>query len=68
LKITIATTGNLGLSNAVLLAQNNEVATLESLVDMLNSQESGLQVQGHWSKSTVIPLTIKKKSKKVYEF
>lgn len=43
MKITIADTGYVGLSNAILLAQHNEVITLDIIqekVDMINNKKS----------------------------
>jgi len=43
MKITIAGTGYVGLSNAVLLSQKNEVAALDviqSKVDLINNKKS----------------------------
>ena len=46
MKIAVASTGYVGLSNAILLAQNNEVVAVDSVqhkVDLINSKRSPIE-------------------------
>jgi UDPglucose 6-dehydrogenase len=56
LKITIAGTGYVGLSNAILLVQHNEVIALDIIqekIDMINNRRSPIIEKNYFSTRTV---------------